>query len=195
MSKDNTNFDVRIALYEASKKNIANIIFFNETELLLECNRVTLVRDGDRLYFHKGDGIVGSVKFSTPYKDKLQLWKDYSKVRDLEGRYDLKYDKDHDMYYIDKSEKLSEDDLSRRGTIKGTKQLNHNSGKREKKGETIVAPIKITPKGKQVVEVAKTQKKETSKNVVVQALIALLRTQVDGNADALSTIDALEKFI
>ena len=37
--------------------------------------------------------------------------------------------------------------------------------------------------------------KDVAMNVVVKALITLLKTQVEGNADALSTIDALEKFM
>lgn len=192
MSKENTEYDVRIALYDGTKNPLANVVFFNDGELLLECNRVTVVRDGNRLYFHKGDKIAGSIKLSGRDKNILQLWKDFSKVRDLEGKYDMKYDKDLDLYYIDKDNKLS--DYEHRCTLKGTKQLNHNPGDRAKRGEIIMAPV-LTEKGKKMVEVAQKQKKETNKNVVVRALVTLLKTQVVGNDDALSTIDALEKFI
>lgn len=195
MSKENTAFDVRIALYDGSKKPLAQIVFYNDTELLLECKRVKVVRDGNRLYFHKADSVAGSIKLSTATKDRLQLWSDYSKVKDLEGRYDLKYDKSVDLYYIDKSEKISEDDLSRRGSVKGTKQLNHNPGKREKGEQRIMAPVKITEKGKKAVEIVQRKEKESNNVVVVKALVALLKTQVKGNAEALSTIDTLEKFI
>ena len=61
MSRENTEFDVRVALYDGSKNPLANIVFFNDTELLLECKRVVVVRDGNRLYFHKGDSVQGSV--------------------------------------------------------------------------------------------------------------------------------------
>lgn len=194
MSVENTAFDIRIALYDGSKKPLAQIVFYNDTELLLECKRVKVVRDGNRLYFHKADS-TGGIKLSTATKDRLQLWSDYSKVKDLEGRYDLKYDKSVDLYYIDKSEKISEDDLSRRGSVKGTKQLNHNPGKREKGEQKIMAPVKITEKGKKAVEIVQRKEKESNNVVVVKALVALLKTQVKGNAEALSTIDTLEKFI
>ena len=37
--------------------------------------------------------------------------------------------------------------------------------------------------------------KGTENSVVVRALLTLLKDQVKGNADALSTIDVMEKFI
>lgn len=194
MSSENTNYDVRIALYDGTRNPLALVQFFNDCELLLECKRVTVVRDGNRLYFHKGDNVKGSIKLSSD-GNKLQLWKDFSKVRDLEGNYDLKYDKEHDLYYVDKENKLSEH--IHRSPIKGVKQLNHNPGNRETvelKGEQIVTAI-LKDRGKKAVEIAQKQKKETSKVVVVNALVALLKTQVVGNEDALATIDALEKFI
>ena len=194
MSKENTECDVRVALYDGTKNQIAHVMFFNDCELLLECTRVTVVRDGNRLYFHKGDAVKGSIKFSgKDAKNILQLWSGYSKVRDLEGKYDLKYDKEHDLYYIDKTEKL--DEYNHHIIHKGIKQLNHNPGNREKRGETTMAPVTIKVKGQKAIEVAQKQKKENSKNVVVKALVELLKTQVKGNDEALSTIDALEKFI
>ena len=194
MSKENTNCDVIVKLYEASRTPIAHIVFFNDCELLLECKRVTVVRDGNRLYFHKGDSVKGSIKFSGN-NSTLQLWKDYSKVRDLEGRYDLKYDKEHDLYYIDKQEKLNE--YIHHVSRKGVKQLNHNPGNREKielKGEQIVTAI-LKDRGKKVIETAQKQKKEDDNTVVVKALMQLLKTQVKGNSEALSTIEVMEKFI
>ena len=121
--------------------------------------------------------------------------KDYSKVRDLEGRYDLKYDKEHDLYYIDKQEKLNE--YIHHVSRKGVKQLNHNPGNREKvelKGEQIVTAI-LKDRGKRAIETAQKQKKEDANSVVVKALMQLLKTQVKGNAEALSTIEVMEKFI
>lgn len=200
MSRDNTEYDVRVALYDGTKTPLANIVFFNDCELLLECERVLIRRDGNRLYFTKGDKTAGSVKLSTKSKDRLQLWKDYSKVRDLEGRYDLKYDNLCDTYYIDKSEILSDDDISRRGTIKGVKHLNHNPGNREKGTQMTVAIPKtktpqLTEKGKSTVANAEKQSTQEAQQVVVKALLALLKTQVKGNKDALSTISALENYI
>lgn len=194
MSKENTNCDVIIKLYDASKTQIAHVVFFNDCELLLECKRVTVVRDGNRLYFHKGDSVKGSIKFSGN-NSTLQLWKDYSKVRDLEGRYDLKYDKEHDLYYIDKQEKLNE--YIHHVSRKGVKQLNHNPGNREKvelKGEQIVTAI-LKDRGKKAVETAQKQKKEDENSLVVKALMQLLKTQVKGNSEALSTIEVMEKFV
>jgi len=195
MSNENINCDVIVKLYEASRTSIAHVVFFNDCELLLECKRVTVVRDGNRLYFHKGDSVKGSIKFSGQ-NNTLQLWKDYSKVRDLEGRYDLKYDKEHDLYYIDKQEKLNE--YIHHVSRKGVKQLSHNPGNREKvelKGEQIVTAI-LTDRGKKVVENVQKQKKEEDVNsVVIKALIELLKTQIKGNSEALSTIDVMEKFI
>ena len=196
MSKENTNCDVIVKLYDASKTQIAHIVFFNDCELLLECKRVTVVRDGNRLYFHKGDSVKGSIKFSGNNDDNiLQLWKDYSKVRDLEGRYDLKYDKEHDLYYIDKNEKLNE--YIHHVSRKGVKQLNHNPGNRvqeELKGEKIVTAI-LKDRGKKVVETVNKQKKDDETALVLKALMQLLKTQVKGNSEALSTIDVMEKFI
>ena len=199
MSKENTNFDVRIALYDGSKKPLANVVFFNDTELLLECQRIKVVRDGNRLYFHRADS-TGGIKLSGENVDRLQLWSDYCKVRDLEGRYDLKYDKSVDLYYIDKTEKLSDDDLSRRGSVKGTKQLNHNPGNREKGVNMTVAipkhkQITVKQKGKEVINVTEQKMTKDAEKVVVTALIALLKTQVKGNNDALSTIKTLENYI
>jgi len=194
MSKENTNYDVRIALYDGTKNPIANIQFFNDCELLLECKRITVIRDGSRLYFHKGDSVKGSIKLSGS-GEKLQLWKDYSKVRDMEGKYDLKYDKERDLYYIDKENKLS--NHIHRSPVKGVKQLNHNVGNREHvelKGEQIVTAI-IKDRGKKAVENANKQKKADENSLVVKALMQLLKTQVKDNAEALSTIEVIEKFI
>lgn len=192
MSKECTEYDVRVALYKGTKAPLANVLFFNDTELMLECKRVTIVRDGNRLYFHKGDATKGIKLTGKDDKNCLQLWSDYSKVRDLEGYYDLKYDKDSDLYYIDKQEKLS--DHKHKFELRGTKQLNHNPGNREKRGEQVMT-VSIKDRGQKVAENAKKANKNEATNVVVKALITLLKTQVEGNADALSTIDALEKFI
>lgn len=196
MSRENTDYDVSVALYDATKKsNIARIVFYNDTEILLECNRVKLVREGDRLYFHKGDAIKNSIKLSGKLNDTLQLWSDYDKVKDLEGLYDAKYDKDLDLYYIDKNERLSDYD-GHKYTIKGSKQVNHNAPKREKRGETVMTAV-LTERGKKVVEAGKGDavSKTAATDVVVKALLTLLKTQVEGNKEALDTIDALEKFI
>ena len=199
MSRENTEFDVRVALYDGSKNPLANIVFFNDTELLLECKRVVVVRDGNRLYFHKGDSVQGSVKISGRDNDRLQLWSDYSKVRDLEGRYDLKYDKDQDIYYIDKTEKLSDDDIRLRGTRKGLKQLNHNPGNRGQKGDlemtVAISKTKKTPTSKQPNIMKMVNKKDETNEVVVKALLELLKTQVVGNDNAINTIKTLEQFI
>ena len=104
----------------------------------------------------------------------------------------MKYDKDQDLYYIDKQEKLS--DHEHKFELRGTKQLNHNPGNREKRGEQVMT-VSIKDRGQKVAENAKKANKNEATNVVVKALITLLKTQVEGNADALSTIDALEKFI
>lgn len=195
MSKEHTDCDVVVKLYDGSKSKIAHITFFNDCEQLLECKRVTVVRDGNRLYFHKGDAVKGSIKLSGADKSTLQLWSDYSKVRDLEGRYDLKYDKERDIYYIDKQEKLNE--YIHHVVRKGVKQLNHNPGNREPAqltGEKVMTAI-INNKGKKVIEVAKKQSKEATNTVVVKALLELLKTQVKGNEDALSTIEVMEKFM
>lgn len=192
MSKECTEYDVRVALYKGTKAPLANVLFFNDTELMLECKRVTIVRDGNRLYFHKGDATKGIKLTGKDDKNCLQLWSDYSKVRDLEGYYDLKYDKDSDLYYIDKQEKLS--DHEHKFELRGTKQLNHNPGNREKRGEQVMT-VSIKDRGQKVAENAKKANKNEATNVVVKALITLLKTQVEGNVDALSTIDALEKFI
>ena len=194
MSKESTSCDVQIRLYDGSRAPVAHIIFFNDCELLLECKRVIVVRDGNRLYFHKGDSVKGSIKFSAK-GTTLQLWKDYIKVKDLEGRYDLKYDKDSDIYYIDKQEKLNE--YIHHRSIKGCKQIQHNPGNREKvelKGEQIVTAI-LKDRGKKAVETANRQKKADENSLVVKALMQLLKTQVEGNAEALSTIEVMEKFI
>ena len=210
MSKENTGYDVSIALYSVSKGkgNAAVVTFFNDTELVLDCTRVKLVRDGDKLYFHRGDLVKDSIKLSgysyTDYKNLLQLHTDYSKVKDMEGTYDLKYDKDVDLYYIDKQECVSTY-IHKKPSRKGIKQLNHNPGEREKRGEYIMSP-RLTDKGKSVVEQAQVEKQEqkslkkvvektTATTIVIKALINLLKVQVEGNDDALSTIDALEKYI
>ena len=194
MSKENTSYDVRVALYDGTRNPLALVQFFNDCELLLECKRIIVVRDGSRLYFHKGDTVKGSIKLSGS-GDKLQLWKDYSKVRDMEGNYDLRYDKDVDLYYLDKDNKLSEH--IHRAPVKGTKQLNHNAGNRETvelKGEQIVTAI-LKDRGKKVVETAQKQKGANEKVLVVKALMQLLKTQVRDNAEALSTIEVMENFI
>jgi hypothetical protein len=193
MSKECTEYDVRVALYKGTKAPLANIVFFNDTELMLECKRVTVARDGNRLYFCNGDSING-IKLTGKDANCLQLWSDYSKVRDLEGYYDLKYDKDSVLYYIDKQEKLS--DYKHKFELRGAKQLNHNPGNREKRGEQVMT-VSINDRGQKAAQnmPKQTVTKNASTNVVVKALIALLKTQVEGNEDALSTIDALKKFI
>ena len=197
MSKENYDYDIRVVLYDSTKANIAQIVFFNDVDVLLECKRVKIVRDGDKLYFHKGDTVSGSIKLSGKNKNILQIQRDYNKVKDLEGLYDAKYDKDLDLYYIDKTEKLSEYD-GHKYTVKGTVQSVHNVGERDKRGEVIMT-AKLTENGKKVAEnykiVRESSKKDLATGVVVNALITLLKTQVEGNTDAMATIEALEKFI
>ena len=211
MSKENTGYDVSIALYSVSKGkgNAAVVTFFNDTELVLDCTRVKLVRDGDKLYFHRGDLVKDSIKLSgyayADCKNLLQLHTDYSKVKDMEGTYDLKYDKDVDLYYIDKQECVSAY-IHKNPSRKGIKQLNHNPGEREKRGEYVMSP-RLTDKGKSVANAKQVEKQEQESSkkkvmektaattIVIKALINLLKVQVEGNEDALSTIDALEKYI
>ena len=197
MSKENYDYDVRVVLYDSTKANIAQIVFFNDAEIALECSRVKIVRDGNRLYFHKGDAVSGSIKLSGKNKNILQLQADFDKVRDLEGLYDARYDKNLDLYYIDKTEKLSEYD-GHKYTVKGTVQSVHNVGERDKRGEVIMT-AKLTENGKKAAEnykiVRESSKKDLATGVVVNALITLLKTQVVNNDEALATIEALEKFI
>ncbi len=190
MSKENTECDVRVALYDGSKNPLTHIVFFNDCELLLESRRITVVRDGNRLYFHKGDNIVGSIKLSTKDKNTLQLWKDYGKTRDLEGTYDLKYDAELDLYYIDKQEKLGE--YFHHVVHKGTKQLNHNPGNRkpEKGVEKVMSPVTVKKPIKMPIET-----KDKAKEVVVKALFELLKTQIKGNDDAMFTVNTLETYM
>ena len=190
MSRENTEYDVRVVLYDSTKANIAQIVFFNDVDVLLECKRVKIVRDGNRLYFHKGDAVSGSIKLSGSHKNILQLQADFDKVRDLEGVYDAKYDKNLDLYYIDKTEKLSEYD-GHKYNIKGTVQSVHNVGKREPREEVIMT-AKLTEQGRKTMEHSR---KEKESNIVIKALITLLKTQVEGNDDAIKTIEALEKFV
>ena len=57
----------------------------------------------------------------------------------------------------------------------------------------------LTDNAKKIVEKSKETKTATNKTaattVVIKALVSLLRLQVDGNEEALSTIDALETYI
>lgn len=198
MSRENTECDVKIALYQTSKGRAANIYFFNDNEMLLECKRVKLIRDGSKLYFHKGDSVSGSIKFSGRCTNVLQMYTDYDKVKDMEGTYDIKYDKEFDLYYIDKEERVGDYEYKGLGTRLGNKQLNHNPGNREKRGEYIMTAA-LTDNAKKIVEKSKETKTATNKTaattVVIKALVSLLRLQVDGNEEALSTIDALETYI
>lgn len=191
MSRENYDYDVRVVLYDATKGNTAQIVFFNDVDVLLECSRIKIVRDGDKLYFHNGDVVSGSIKLSGHSKNTLQIQADYDKVKDLEGLYDVKYDNKLDLYYIDKTEKLSDYD-GHKYFRKGIVQSVHNVGEREKRGEVIMT-AELTDKGKKVVENGKN--KNAGKDVVVKALLTLLRIQVEDNSDAISTIEALEKFI
>ena len=185
MSRDNVDYDVRIAIYDGSKHPLCNIKFYNDCEMLLDGERFSLERDGDRLYIVPDPS---GVKFSCKTKDTLQIWKDFSKTRDLEGTYDLKYDGAKARYFIDKSQKIS--DHEHKSILKGTKQLNHNSGEREKRPAVV-----ITDKGKRMVETMNKQESKENKTVVVKALLSLLKSQVKDNKEALNTVDALEKFI
>lgn len=196
MSKENPDYDVRVVLYDSTKANIAQIVFFNDIDVLLECERVKIVRDGDRLYFHKGDAVSGSIKLSGLYKNILQIQKDFDKVKDLEGIYDVKHDNKLDMFYIDRNERLADYD-GHKYFMKGVKQLNHNAGEREERGEIVMA-AQLTEKGRKVVEAHQKEvarQSVTPTEIVIKALVALLKTQVEGNIDALTTIEALEKFI
>ena len=204
MSKESTSYDVKVALYDVSKGKAALIEFYNDSEALFDCKRIKLVRDEDRLYFHRGDLVKDSIKLSghtyNGYKNLLQLYSDYSKVEDMEGYYNLKFDSEMDLYYIDKQQVLSP--YIRRGdTRKGVKQLNHNPGDREKRGDyimtaTLKEPAKKIVENKKQQEVqTKSMEQRTATTIVIKALINLLKTQVEGNEEALSTIDALEKYI
>ena len=193
MSKENTECDVRVALYDGSRTPIAHIIFFNDCELLLECERVIIERDGNRLYFKNGNNVSDSVKLTQKDKNTLQLWKDYSKARDLEGTYDLKYDQKSNTYYIDKQEKLGE--YYHHVVRKGIKQINHNPGIREKGVSKTMSPVTISERGKKAIELKTVQEKNSAKNVVVHALVSLLKTQITGNDEAMITLTTLETYL
>lgn len=192
MSKDNTEFDVRVAVYDCTHRAVTNIYFFNDCEHLLESKRVKIVREDNRLYFTKGDAVKGSIKLSGRDKNTLQLWSDYSKTRDLEGNYDLKYDNKMDMYYIDKDNKLS--DARYKTSTKGIPQNNHNPQREKREGEHVMT-VAIKPKAQKMIEKVNVQKNVNENALVVKALMQLLKTQVKGNAEALSTIEVVEKFI
>lgn len=202
MSKESTACDIRVALYNTSKGKAANVLFYNDTELLLDCTRVKLIRDESRLYFHRGDLVKDSLKLSGRHCNILQLNTDYSKVKDLEGEYDIKYDSELDLYYIDKQEKLGEY-KHKTGSYLGIKHPGYLTRTQEPRGEYIMTAT-LKDNAKKMVENSKKQEAEKSTTVntktaattvVVKALISLLRLQVEGNDDALSTIDALETYI
>jgi len=67
----------------------------------------------------------------------------------------------------------------------------HNVGKREPREEVIMT-AKLTEQGRKTMEHSR---KEKESNIVIKALITLLKTQVEGNDDAIKTIEALEKFV
>lgn len=195
MSKECTEYDLKIALYHTSKGNMAVIQFFNDTEILLDCTRITLIRKEDNLYFYNGDSDKRSIKLSGRFHNVLQSNSDYSKIEDMEGFYDLKFDQTEAAYYVSKRELLCE--YSHKGTGRiGLKYLNYNSGTREKRGEYTMTAI-LTESGKKIIE--SKQSKDipvTSDDTIVRkALINLLKLQVADNNDALSTINTLENYI
>ena len=193
MSKECTEYDVRIAIYGSTRdEHIAHISFFNDSELLLDSKRVKLSRSGTRLYFNNGEHIKDSIKLSGANTNTLQLYAGYGLVKDMEGLYDLKFDQDKNTYYIDKSEKLADYDHETR--LLGTKQLNHNNGVREKR-EDIIVDIALKDSAKKIVDAKNVSRQEDARVVVVNALIELLKTQVVGNKEALSTIETLEKYL
>lgn len=191
MSTDNTNCDVQVKMYDGSKHLLAHITFFNDCEALFNGDRIRLDRDGNRLFFNEDPT---GVKFSGKGKDKnrLQLWADVRKVQDLEGEYDLKFDGEKSIYYIDKTEMLS--DCKYQASMKGTKQLNHNPGNREK-GVQRMSPVTIKENGKKLVENQKLAEEKIAKDRVVSALMALLRTQIKGNMEALATLTTLDAYL
>lgn len=193
MSKECTEYDVRIAIYDSARDgHVVHISFFNDSELLLESKRVKLTREGTKVYFSDGEHIKDSVKFSGANANILQLYAGYGLVKDMEGLYDLKFDQAKNVYYIDKIEKLA--DYDHETKLLGTKQLNHNNGVREKR-EDIIVDIALKDSAKKIVDAKNVSRQEDARVVVVNALIALLKTQVVGNKDALSTIDTLEKYL
>ena len=194
MSKECTEYDVRVVLYDSARdgRHIAHILFFNDSELLLESKRVKLSREGTKVYFSDGEHIKDSVKLSGRDTNILQLYAYYGLVKDMEGLYDLKFDQSKNAYYIDNAEKLADYDHEVKKL--GTKQLNHNNGVREKR-EDIIVDVALKDSAKKIVNAKNVEKQEDARVVVVNALIALLKTQVVGNKDALSTIETLEKYL
>lgn len=200
MSIENTKFDVKVSTYNCGKGLCTLITFYNDMETMLDCERVKLELVGERLYFWQGDGVKGSTKLSgAKYsKNNLFLYAMAEKVATMEGVYDLDYDGENNAYYIDKSRRITDTPYNAgKDKFKGRKQLNHNPG--DRKAANLTIDFNLTERGQMVVEKAKEKKvednKAKTKEVVVKALFALLRIQVEGNKEALTTIDTIENFI
>lgn len=201
MSSERTEYDVIVALYDAKKQKMANITFYNDTELLLNCTRVLIVREGDRLYFQNADSIHGRVKGSVKITGKkhnvLQSVLGYDLAKDMEGNYDLKYDKDAGMYYVDKNEIISEHEHV--CSFKGRVVANYNNGNREKPGTSIKASV--TKNGRGFIEMKSKpieEPKIEETDILAEALLALLKEQVSellGNEKALKTLSLLSYYI
>ena len=193
MARERTDCDVTVAIYDTTKQTMTVISFFNDTQLLLDCKRVKLIREGDLLYFEKGDDVVGSVKLSGEFNDKIQICKDYDMFKDMQGKYDLKHDTQRNVYYINLQEKVGE--YHPKFRLKGTKQLNHNPGVREYVKIGPRTKVSLTEHGRRVVEDVRKQEQKEKTSIVVKALIELLKSEIAGNAEALSTVETLEKYI
>lgn len=95
--------DVVVRYYPETGKGheIGLILFKNETDKLIEHERVELVLDGESLYFthsHDGSGLRLN-------NGKIQLWTLAWMARDWQGEYPLTYDINKGCYKISRCDK------------------------------------------------------------------------------------------
>lgn len=190
--------DVRVAFYECTKGNMCHIAFYNELYKLLECKRVKLLLDGDRLYFRNGDSVPGSLALvESGNRGVISVQKNLEDLKPFEGEYtSMLFDASNDTYYIDRTRKLTttygpENKTSRArqsSLVKGVDAMKIHT-------KPINAPVMSGLANALVAPKEKSEAQINAEKVIVSALLTLLETQITDNPDAMATLTTLRNYI
>lgn len=178
--------DLRVAIYDTGKGDVANITFYNDMHKLLDCKRVKFTFIGDCCYFINGDDSVRSCVLSEKASvATIQVQRNIEQLKRFEGEYlQLNYDNITHAYYINLNDKLS---TTYTCTKKGTTINREKSDMRDANVIKPVLPVDNVTK--------KSAAQINAEKIVISALFALLETQVSDNADALATIKTMRNYI
>lgn len=196
------DYDVKIMGYDCTKTPNIVITFYNDIHHVLDCNRVNIIVDGDRVIFKPGDNSKNSIKFSGKFEhsQKLMTSKNYEELSKFIGVYDLQYDQLSGFYFISTETWRLASTQEDYGYRKGKQQFQHNVGNNKGPKEVFIEHTKPHIEKEKNMDnqtIRKTSAEKNAEAVVRSALLQLMETQLKEEkcAEALATLTTLKNYI